>query len=281
MSFLDRIKECNDHDLAKFRPLYIGSQRLGWVRHDMATRLAKYSAVFEVTADSVELNARLATFDARSAAVKTVLEELRDAGAIPAWRDEMYPVTVTYGAPPILQMERAAFPCLGIRAYGIHMNGYVRDCENVKMWIARRTYDKPTFPGMLDNMVAGGLPIGMSLQENLIKECDEEAGIPRDIALRAIPSGAISYCKEVPEGIKPDMQFVYDLELPRALEPTPVDGEVEAFYLWPIERVMDIVANTTEFKFNCALVIIDFLVRHGFISPSDLNYIEIVKGLRQ
>lgn len=281
MSFLDRINESNDHDLSRFRPWRIARYNLGWVRHDMAKRLADYPEVFEVEQQRVTLNPALNSFDARSAAVELALEALRDGGVIPAWRDEAYPVAPTFGAAPLLQMERAAFPCLGVRAYGVHINGFVREGNIIKMWVARRARDKPTFPGMLDNMVAGGLPIDITLRDNIIKECSEEAGIPAALAQRAVFAGAISYCKEVPEGLKPDVQFVCDLELPPDFEPRPVDGEVEAFYLWSMDKVMDVVGNTTDFKFNCALVIIDFLIRRGFITPGDPDYLEIVQSLRR
>ena len=281
MSFLDRINESNEHDLSRFRPLRIARHNLGWVRHDIAEQLADYPDVFEVERQRVTLNPALDSFDARSAAVKSALEALRDSGAIPGWRDEVYPVAPTFGAAPLLQMERAAFPCLGLRAYGVHLNGFARAGNTIKMWIARRARDKPTYPGMFDNMVAGGLPIDITLRDNIVKECAEEAGIPADLAQQAVFAGAISYCKEVPEGLKPDVQFVCDLELPSDFEPRPVDGEVEAFYLWPIDKVMDVVANTTDFKFNCALVIIDFLVRRGFIAPGDPDYLEIAQSLRR
>lgn len=280
MSFLDRIRECNEHDLSQFKPLYIGQNRVGWVRYDMVEQLADYPDVFAITPDTISLNPRLDSSESRSTAVKPVLEALRNDGLIPAWRDEIYPVTTAFGGEPLLQMERAAFPCLGVRAYGVHINGFVANGRGLKMWIARRSTNKSTFPGKLDNMVAGGLPIGISLEENIIKECHEEAGIPASLASRAIHAGSISYCKQVPEGLKPDVQFVYDLELPADFEPQPVDGEVEAFYLWPIDHVMDIVSNTTEFKFNCNLVIIDFLVRRGFITSKHQDYAQIVKGLR-
>ena len=77
------------------------------------------------------------------------------------------------------------------------------------------------------------------------------------------------------------MQFCYDLELPADFVPRNTDGEIERFELWPIEQVMETVAETTKFKFNCNLVIIDFLVRHGLIPPDDPDYLEIVRGLRQ
>ena len=44
---------------------------------------------------------------------------------------------------------------------------------------------------------------------------------------------------------------------------------------------METVAETREFKFNCNLIVIDFLVRHGLIGPERPDYIEIVGGLRQ
>ncbi len=47
------------------------------------------------------------------------------------------------------------------------------------------------------------------------------------------------------------------------------------------QKVADIVKDTYEFKTNCNLVIIDFLVRHGFIEVEDKDYIEIVQGLRR
>ena len=64
-----------------------------------------------------------------------------------------------------------------------------------------------------------------------------------------------------------------------AVTPRNRDGEIQEFMLWPIERVMAVVSETSEFKFNCNLVIIHFLVQHGLISPEHPDYLEIVKGL--
>lgn len=52
----------------------------------------------------------------------------------------------------------------------------------------------PSYPGLLDNTVAGGIPSAMSIFESLVKECMEEASIESDIIrehTRAV--GAISY----------------------------------------------------------------------------------------
>ena len=281
MSFLDRIRECNEHDLSGFRPFVVAGHRVGWARDDVAARLAAYPGLFDVRSEAVVLDRGLDSFEARSAAVEPVLEELGRAGVIPGWRGEPYPVLSEFGAPPLMRMERAAIPWLGVRAYGVHVNGYVARGGAIRMWVARRSRHKPTFPGMLDNMVAGGQPIGLSLMENLIKESEEEAGISPALARRAVPVGAVSYCKAVPEGLKPDVQFCYDLELPGDFVPRPIDGEIESFHLWPIDRVMAVVSQTREFKFNCNLVIIDFLVRRGLIAPEDPDYLDIVRELRR
>jgi isopentenyldiphosphate isomerase len=281
MSFLDRIAECNRWDPARYRPFSVADVALGRVRHAFARRLAAFPDVFQVTETAVTLDPSLATFEARSAAVERVLRALADEGIVPGWRNEDYPVAHSFAAPPYFKMERAAFPLMGLRAYGVHMNGYVRENGRLFMWIGRRAYDKHTYPGMLDNTVAGGQPYGLSLTDNLIKECKEEAAIPAALARQAVAVGAITYCAEEEAGLKPDVQFCYDLELPRDFTPHNTDGEIAEFYRWPIEQVAETVRDTQEFKFNCNLVVIDFLVRHGIIPPDHPDYVEIVRGLRR
>jgi hypothetical protein len=147
------------------------------------------------------------------------------------------------------------------------------------MWVAERAQDKQTFPGQLDQIVAGGQPVGLGLAQNLVKECAEEASIPPEVAARAVPVGAVTYCCEIDDGLRPDVLFCYDLELPDGFEPRNADGEVAAFHLWPVDRVMHIVASTREFKFNCNLVAIDFFIRHGFVPPEHPDYLALLHAL--
>jgi hypothetical protein len=74
--------------------------------------------------------------------------------------------------------------------------------------------------------------------------------------------------------------YCYDLDLPPGFEPRCQDGEVQAFYLWPVRRVLETVRDGSEFKLNCNLVIIDFLVRHGYIDQDAPDYLDIIQGLR-
>lgn len=71
-----------------------------------------------------------------------------------------------------------------------------------------------------------GQPFGIGLMENVIKECEEEAGIPLSLAKKARPAGCISYATIEENGVKQDVLFVYDLLLPEDFLPQPNDGEV-------------------------------------------------------
>lgn len=280
MSFLDRIRENNVWNPAAFRWWVVDGCRVGRIRHGLVPRLAAFAGTFIVEDDAVHLDPRLATFQARSAAMDEVLRALEAEGIVSGRRNEYYPVTRSFSEPPFLQIERAGVPCFGVRAFGVHLNGYVRRADGIWMWIGRRATDKQTYPGMLDNMVAGGQPIGISLRDNLIKECREEADIPRPLAEKAVAVGCITYTLEAADGLKPDVQFCYDLELPEGFTPRNADGEMAEFHLWPAAKVARIVEETRDFKFNCNLVIIDFLLRHGLIAPDHPDYIALNQGLR-
>lgn len=280
MSFHDHIRHANNWNPADFRPFAVAGHVVGHIRLDRIDRLRAFPDTFVIGPDHIALAPGLDDFASRSAAMEEVLAVLRDEGEFTGWRGEYYPVMPNWGGEPQMQVERATCPWLGVRSWGVHINGFVRRVDGLHMWVARRARDKPTYPGMLDNMVAGGQPIGMGLMENIVKECAEEADIPADIAARARAVGAISYCHQFEDGVKPDQQFCYDLELPVDFTPRNTDGEVESFELWPIKRVAETVRETFEFKFNCNLVIIDFLIRHGLIdADGEPDYMALCLGL--
>ena len=223
MSYLDRIRACNNADLNGFIPLRVAGKGVGWVRKRFAEHLAAWPDVFQVSDQAVGLNPNLDGFADRTEAVAEVTGALVEQGVIDRRHGEQYPVTPGARDEAVFQLDRASAPYFGIRAFGQHMNGFVRAGGELKMWVARRARNKSNFPYKLDNMVAGGLPHGVGFEENLIKECWEEAGIPSDLAKQARPVGVISYCAETRRGLKPDIQYCHDLELPGDFEP-PLQG---------------------------------------------------------
>ena len=282
MTFMDRIAECNRHDLAKFCPFVVDDHVMGWVRRDLAERLRIFSDVFIVTMDRVILHPRLETPEQRSFAFHQAAKRIvADWGMTPL-KGEMYPVVKRWGQTPLMLMDRSMVVLFGVPSHGVHVNGFVRGADGLSLWIGTRAMDKAVAPGKLDNMVAGGQPHGLSLTENLVKEAAEEADIPETLARQAKPVGLITYVREDDWGLRPDVMFCFDLEVPANFVPVNTDGEMSGFTLMPIEKVAQIVRDTLDFKLNVNLVIIDFLVRHGVLHPDNLpEYQDVVQGLRR
>lgn len=280
MSFLDRIRTCHQWRPERYRPFLVDGTRFGWIDAAFAARLAPFYDVFAVEERAVRLRPELDSFEVRSRAVAEVMARLREDGALPFWRGELYPVTNSWDAPPVMALERGAVPHFGVRAYGLHLNGLVRTGDGIAVWVGKRAADRKVAPGSWDQMVAGGQPIGLSVRENMIKECAEEAGVPAALAAAATPVGLLAYVCEQPDGLRDDIAFLYDLWLPEDFEPANTDGEVERFERWTLEEAMAVVRDSESFKFNCAPVMIDLFVRHGALAPDDPDYQAIVAGLQ-
>src|SRR5260370_38527899 len=114
------------------------------------------------------------------------------------------------------------------------------------LWIGRRAADKRVAPNKLDNLVAGGIGNGYGVAATLVKEAEEEAGIPGPLIRRAVPVGAVTYCMETELGIRDDILFVYDLELPAGFVPRNPDGEIVHFERSRAESILKHVRVTDD-----------------------------------
>ncbi|KAF7513015.1 hypothetical protein GJ744_011281 [Endocarpon pusillum] len=212
------------------------------------------------------------------------------------WRGELYPVYChnreSGKKEVIMHMERAATPLFGVATYGVHMTAYTypKDGEtSMKIWLPRRAMTKPTYPGMMDNSVAGGIASGEKVLDCLIREASEEASLSEDLVRgNARPCGTVTYFHVRDEraggetGLcMPECEYVYDLELPVDVVPVPGDDEAVDFRLLNVEEVKTALTEG-QFKPNCALVLLDFFVRHGVLTPdNEPDYIEIVSRLHR
>ena len=279
-AFIAWLNLCNAYQAADYLPFYLDDQPLGAIHRERLSLFSAYPSVFVHTERGLTLHPSLVGVKARSAAVTSLLKAWHTQGIITAWRDEPYRIATRYGAEPLLLLERAAASLFGVQKYGVHLNGYTWQSGVQYLWIARRSRHSPTYPSQLDQVVAGGLGAGYSAQQTLFKEAAEEASIPSGLAERAKPVSLVSYCMTQHQNLVRDLLFIYDLELPPDFVPINSDGEVEAFHLWPVTQVIDKVSETREFKTNTNLVIIDFLVRHGYLTPEHPHYVEITQRLR-
>jgi 8-oxo-dGTP pyrophosphatase MutT (NUDIX family) len=171
--------------------------------------------------------------------------------------------------PVLAVLDRGALPDFGVIGVGVHLNGLVRREDGLHLWVAKRAADKKLDPGKFDNLVAGGVPAGLTPFETLMKEAEEEAALPAALSAKARLAGQFSYNMERPEGLRRDVVYTYDLDLPESFVPQPADGEVESFSLWPLARVFEAVGDGDDFKFNVNLVLIDLFIRQGLVTGAD------------
>jgi 8-oxo-dGTP pyrophosphatase MutT (NUDIX family) len=283
LALLDHIRRCNAYDPARFRPWTIDGQIAGRLHRDLVDLLSESGYLVE-RGGALAL-AAAPSFADRSAALHRISRRLDDRDAIPGLHGEMYAVDL--GGTTVAQVDRNAVPALGVHAWGCHVNGYVRKRDGLYMWVARRSPAKSTFPNELDNLAAGGQPHGIDAVDNMVKECGEEAGVPPELACRATYVGDVRYTLTGEAigygwlGLIDETARCYDLELPEDFIPKPVDGEVAEFTLLPLAEVADILDRGFEFKFNSALVAIDFLIRCSAFGRDRPDYADVVRGLRR
>jgi 8-oxo-dGTP pyrophosphatase MutT (NUDIX family) len=286
---------------------------LGLVLPEAANEFSKFPSLFSVNENEVRLLDRSEWFGGgnknddgsflvtkRSEALREVLETMRDDETVPAlggWRNEAFSVRESFHSPPFLIVERAAAVLFGVPAYGVFVNGYTceeQDHQNRRpthVWVGRRSPTKQTWPGRLDSLAAGGLGAGVLPRQAILNECAEEAGIDASYLEERIKAvSAVSYTgfNDDMWGLKRDVLFCFDLELPQDFEPVPVDGEMESFEKIPINRLMELLAEPIRneddsdnlWKPNVGVVLIDFLVRHGILDADDPCFLELIDALR-
>jgi 8-oxo-dGTP pyrophosphatase MutT (NUDIX family) len=209
-------------------------------------------------------------------------------GVLRGWRNELYPIYGP-GRELLASMERSATTLFGIITYGAHMTAYVKDEQGMRIWVPRRAHTKQTFPGMLDNTVGGGIVTGEEPFECLVREATEEASLPEDLVrANAKSCGCVTYfyVRDARAGgetglLQPECEYVYDLQLDSDVILKPCDAEVEDFYLWTTDEVK-VALSKGEFKPTCAIVLLDFFIRHGIITPeNEKDYLEIVARIHR
>ena len=201
--------------------------------------------------------------------------------------NENFPIL---GAKYPVHMERFAGDLFGITARGAHMTVYTKTKDGeMKIWVPRRNANMFTYPNKLDTTVAGGVAASETPLQNIIREAQEEASLPKDLVAPNVKSaGVLTYMSSfdgIPGGketyVCPDIVYVYDLEVGRHVTPKPEDGEVKEFNLLSVEQVKEALSKD-EFKTNSAVVMLDFFIRHGIITAdNEPDYVEIVQRMHR
>jgi 8-oxo-dGTP pyrophosphatase MutT (NUDIX family) len=248
------------------RPFFMSDEQVGWIRECDLPLLGEWPDVFEIDRAGVALAGRF-DIDAgtRSAALATVIGALAALKRIVGWRDETYAIRNTFDGMPLAFIERAAARFFGTMTYAVHLNGIVKYADRApQLWIARRSETKATDPGMLDNVVAGGIGWGFSIEETIEKECWEEAGIEAALARKATRGRTVHVLQSLPEGTQAEQVFIYDLALPEDFAPRNQDGEVGEHRLARIDEVARWIEDG-EMTVDASLATLDCMLRHRWI----------------
>ena len=90
----------------------------------------------------------------------------------------------------LFNVQRSILGFFGLPAYGVHLNGWKLKGKNVYFLLGKRSKNIKKFPGLYDNLVAGGVVSNLSLNKNLAKESYEEASITE----KRIKNAKTSFC---------------------------------------------------------------------------------------
>jgi 8-oxo-dGTP pyrophosphatase MutT (NUDIX family) len=272
---------CNFDPADSLLPFTVNGVLAGWMKRTFAAHLDEWPEHFTVRPRGVGMLGHFETAEHRSAAIAEVVESLASQTVINGWRSELVTASESFYSPPLFHIERAASRHFGMTVYASHLNGFtVRNSEPC-MWIGRRAESKDVDPGKLDNLTAGRIPRGMTPFATLIKECAEEAGMAPALAKTAKAAGAIRARYPVDEGLHNEIIFVHDVILAESFEPQNQDGEVAEFVCMSIADVLDIIeTRPAEFTRDAALVILDCLIRRGYLTADRDDYLEMIHAMR-
>ena len=242
--------------IAGFLPLQFGDLCIGHVAPEFAAWLAARKHLIGFRDGRLWIDPQRSS-ERLSADWHALALLCREAGWLPAWRDERYLVRHPADGRPLCCLERGAFRRFGLRSEAVHVNGIAHDgC----MWVARRAMSKAVDPGMLDNIVGGGIAAGEAVKDALLRECEEEAGIPAEVVAGVRRSRRLVSLRRERDGIHHEILHIFDLHLPRGFMPCNQDGEVAAFSLMGRDALTDALLGKA-FTVDAGAVAADYLLR--------------------
>jgi 8-oxo-dGTP pyrophosphatase MutT (NUDIX family) len=203
---------------------------------------------------------------------------LHQAGLVRGWRHEIFGLWHRSGEPPLALIERASARFWGCLTLGAHCNGLAvgavgdgdgaggRGDDASNLWLGRRSTSKSTDPGMLDNLIGGGVPADQTPLQALHREGFEEAGLSPAQMQAARPTGVYRIVRDIPEGLQNEDIHVHEIELPAAVMPINQDGEVAEFRRVDMATALRHV-QAGELTVDASIATLDCAMRRGWLAP--------------
>ncbi len=240
-------------------PFFLDDHRVGSVSRHHLPALAAWPGWLQLGSRAVVLRC-----DDPTAALARINATLHEQGLVRGWRNETYAVTGLDNGRALAHIERAAARFWGTLTLGAHASGFVAgaDGQPTHLWIAQRALNKATDPGLLDNLVGGGVPQGQTPWLTLVREGWEEAGLAAAVMASATTGRVIRLHRDVAEGLQLEDIHSHDLQLPAGMLPCNQDGEVAGFECLPVHQALALAASH-RMTVDASLVTLDFALRHG------------------
>jgi 8-oxo-dGTP pyrophosphatase MutT (NUDIX family) len=194
---------------------------------------------------------------------------LHQAGLVRGWRNETFGLLHHADEPPLGLIERASARFWGSLTLGAHCNGLARGNDadaTTRLWLGQRSATKSTDPGMLDNLIGGGVPADQTPLQALHREGFEEAGLSIEQMQAARTTGVYRIVRDIPEGLQNEDIHVHEIDLPAGLMPVNQDGEVAEFLCVDIAMALRHV-QAGDLTVDASIATLDCAMRHDWIAP--------------
>ncbi len=232
-------------------PLYVADRCCGWATQAACDALRGVAQI-ELRPDALRIGSGLQAGEPLDALLAEVARTLREADCLRGWRDEL--LDILAAGECLGAIERAAMRPLGLLTRAVHLNAWTPDG---RLWIARRALSKATDPGMWDTLVGGLAGSREDLQQALLRECAEEAGLePAQLAARSPLRTILRMHRRLPEGYQVEDLLTSTCVLPAGTQPANRDGEVMEIAQVDVGEAVQRIANG-EFTVEAALVILE------------------------
>lgn len=235
------------------RPVTILGRVAGWVGQEVIDAIQHLPGV-DIEAEAAHIIAVPRLRLNINQVLAEIARTLADAGYIKSWRDELLDV-IAEGAN-LARLERGAFRPLGLLTQAVHLNAWT---EEGQIWVARRSLNKTTDPGLWDTLSGGLVGAGEDPHTALLRETYEEAGLPAvTIAEHSPLRTVLRMHRRLPDGYQVENILVSDCITAAGTVPSNIDGEVMEFRCIDMNELWFMVTNGA-FTIEAELSILDSL----------------------
>lgn len=235
------------------RPVTIAGRVGGWIGQDSINAIKHLPGI-----DIEDEAAHIIPVPRQRLGINKVLASLAralaDAGYIKSWRDELLDVIAE--GNKLAELERGAFRPLGLLTQAVHLNAWT---EQNQIWIARRSLDKTTDPGLWDTLSGGLVGAGEDIHTALLRETYEEAGLPAVSLMGHSPLRMVERMhRRLSDGYQVENILVSDCIMETGTVPSNIDGEVMEFRCIDLDELWAMI-NNGAFTIEAELSILDSL----------------------